>query len=257
MSASSIPFPQLDTSTTTMRDGALLTSSRQRTPQACDKCRERKTKCSGDRPVCKRCTARGLICTYSCREPRSRGPSRPRTRAAAAIQLPSVSLMQKATMSPMSLRGTASQQHTVYPLQYRDMSTPQRSSDVQQRVHGKSGYGYLPEPSSRCHYTSHDYSQLQSRPSSLTTHHQNVHQLQTLFDTGFGSRSIFNTNLVSSNRQPNTHIVAPQPSDMACIDHVAFDCQFQSLQGTGMLSDDDSMWGRSNGGTSSCRRFIE
>jgi hypothetical protein len=74
---------------------------RQRTAQACDKCRERKTKastsrtvcnyielttmfgqCSGDHPVCNRCTTRGLICQYSSREPRPRGPSKARLRHA-------------------------------------------------------------------------------------------------------------------------------------------------------------------------------
>ncbi|KAF8120183.1 hypothetical protein K438DRAFT_1900145 [Mycena galopus ATCC 62051] len=54
---------------------------RQRTTQACDKCRDRKTKCSGDHPNCKRCTARGLICHYSERE-RVRGPSKARLRNA-------------------------------------------------------------------------------------------------------------------------------------------------------------------------------
>ncbi|KDR81716.1 hypothetical protein GALMADRAFT_135123 [Galerina marginata CBS 339.88] len=51
-------------------------SVRQRTSQACDKCRERKTKCSGHRPVCLRCTNRGLICEYSIRETRTRAPLR-------------------------------------------------------------------------------------------------------------------------------------------------------------------------------------
>ncbi|KAJ6531613.1 hypothetical protein DFH09DRAFT_1370436 [Mycena vulgaris] len=55
--------------------------ARQRTTQACDKCRNRKTKCSGDHPVCKRCTARGLICHYSGRE-RVRGPAKARLRNA-------------------------------------------------------------------------------------------------------------------------------------------------------------------------------
>ncbi|KZT20227.1 hypothetical protein NEOLEDRAFT_1182748 [Neolentinus lepideus HHB14362 ss-1] len=36
----------------------------QRTTQACEKCRERKAKCSGDRPSCARCLARGHTCTY-------------------------------------------------------------------------------------------------------------------------------------------------------------------------------------------------
>ena len=78
-------------------------SDRQRTPQACDKCRERKTKaniscdvrnhaqltvifgqCSGDHPVCSRCTTRGLICQYSSREPRLRGASKMRLRKASS-----------------------------------------------------------------------------------------------------------------------------------------------------------------------------
>ncbi|KAJ7766758.1 hypothetical protein B0H16DRAFT_372338 [Mycena metata] len=56
-------------------------SSRQRTTQACGQCRQRKTRCSGDHPVCKRCTARGLICQYSGRE-RVRGPAKARMRTA-------------------------------------------------------------------------------------------------------------------------------------------------------------------------------
>lgn len=40
---------------------------RPRTAQACDKCRERKTKCSGERPTCVRCQGRGLLCHYSAR----------------------------------------------------------------------------------------------------------------------------------------------------------------------------------------------
>ncbi|KAJ7264987.1 hypothetical protein B0H12DRAFT_217393 [Mycena haematopus] len=55
--------------------------TRQRTTLACDKCRDRKIKCSGDHPICKRCTARGLICHYSERE-RVRGPTKARLRNA-------------------------------------------------------------------------------------------------------------------------------------------------------------------------------
>ncbi|KLO12922.1 hypothetical protein SCHPADRAFT_390867 [Schizopora paradoxa] len=36
----------------------------QRTGQACEKCRERKAKCSGSRPSCARCLARGHTCEY-------------------------------------------------------------------------------------------------------------------------------------------------------------------------------------------------
>ncbi|TCD71030.1 hypothetical protein EIP91_000529 [Steccherinum ochraceum] len=37
---------------------------KRRTSQACKMCRERKAKCSGDRPSCARCVARGYICQY-------------------------------------------------------------------------------------------------------------------------------------------------------------------------------------------------
>ena len=88
-------------------------------------------KCSGDRPVCKRCTTRGLICTYSCREPRSRGPVRPRQRVAPAIELPSVfeSIYRGIAMQPYSIR-----QH------YRTASLPQQQQQqkqgtLQARIH--------------------------------------------------------------------------------------------------------------------------
>ncbi|KIY53130.1 hypothetical protein FISHEDRAFT_69268 [Fistulina hepatica ATCC 64428] len=53
---------------------------RLRTAQACEKCRIRKAKCSGDHPSCKRCLTRGLTCEYA-KEGRSRGAhkSKPKT----------------------------------------------------------------------------------------------------------------------------------------------------------------------------------
>ncbi|TFY76382.1 hypothetical protein EWM64_g7633 [Hericium alpestre] len=53
------------TSATTATRNSTSATSRQRTFQACDKCRDRKTKCSGAKPVCERCVARGLICHYT------------------------------------------------------------------------------------------------------------------------------------------------------------------------------------------------
>ncbi|KAF8997148.1 hypothetical protein BDZ89DRAFT_1148675 [Hymenopellis radicata] len=63
------------------------TSMRQRTQQACDKCRERKTKCSGEKPVCKRCSTRGLICQYSARESRPRGGVHSLRNSVSSIEL--------------------------------------------------------------------------------------------------------------------------------------------------------------------------
>ncbi|KAJ7262842.1 hypothetical protein C8J57DRAFT_1719101 [Mycena rebaudengoi] len=53
---------------------------RLRTAQACEKCRTRKAKCSGEHPACARCLARGLVCEYA-REGRVRGPNKPKGRA--------------------------------------------------------------------------------------------------------------------------------------------------------------------------------
>ncbi|KAF7324983.1 hypothetical protein MKEN_00540700 [Mycena kentingensis (nom. inval.)] len=50
---------------------------RLRTAQACEKCRTRKAKCSGEHPSCARCLARGLSCEYA-KEGRVRGPNKPK-----------------------------------------------------------------------------------------------------------------------------------------------------------------------------------
>ncbi|KAF8123887.1 hypothetical protein EV363DRAFT_1355009 [Boletus edulis] len=44
-----------------------------RTAQACNKCRVRKAKCSGERPICERCRIRGLVCQYPIEERTRRG----------------------------------------------------------------------------------------------------------------------------------------------------------------------------------------
>ncbi|KZV96174.1 hypothetical protein EXIGLDRAFT_705969 [Exidia glandulosa HHB12029] len=61
---------------------------RQRTNQACEKCRDRKTKCTGERPTCHRCAMRGLQCEYAS-EHRVRGPTKNRKRNAASVDLTS------------------------------------------------------------------------------------------------------------------------------------------------------------------------
>ncbi|KIK78694.1 hypothetical protein PAXRUDRAFT_163276 [Paxillus rubicundulus Ve08.2h10] len=53
--------------------------ARLRTAKACEKCRVRKAKCSGDRPTCQRCLTRGLVCHYAA-ESRIRGPNKPKVK---------------------------------------------------------------------------------------------------------------------------------------------------------------------------------
>ncbi|KAH7923363.1 hypothetical protein BV22DRAFT_1196742 [Leucogyrophana mollusca] len=50
---------------------------RLRTAQACEKCRVRKAKCTGEHPACQRCRTRGLMCQYA-PEGRIRGPNKPK-----------------------------------------------------------------------------------------------------------------------------------------------------------------------------------
>ncbi|KAA1477746.1 hypothetical protein DENSPDRAFT_844943 [Dentipellis sp. KUC8613] len=52
---------------------------KQRAAEACQRCRERKAKCTGTRPSCARCTARGYACHYTS-DTRSTRPAKPRRR---------------------------------------------------------------------------------------------------------------------------------------------------------------------------------
>ncbi|KAI0933029.1 hypothetical protein AcW1_000031 [Taiwanofungus camphoratus] len=56
---------------------------RLRTAQACEKCRIRKAKCSGEHPSCQRCRARGLLCEYA-PERRMRGPNKNKRKSVIA-----------------------------------------------------------------------------------------------------------------------------------------------------------------------------
>ncbi|PIL28245.1 transcription factor [Ganoderma sinense ZZ0214-1] len=51
-----------------------------RTQKACNKCRQRKAKCSGSRPACTRCIARGYVCEYVEEEKRTTPQNAARTR---------------------------------------------------------------------------------------------------------------------------------------------------------------------------------
>ncbi|KAI0816880.1 hypothetical protein BC628DRAFT_1424168 [Trametes gibbosa] len=64
---------------------------RLRTAQACEKCRTRKAKCSGDHPTCQRCLSRGLQCEYA-PERKMRGPNKQKRK----------SVSQKPTDTPPS-----------------------------------------------------------------------------------------------------------------------------------------------------------
>ncbi|KAI6121247.1 hypothetical protein F5141DRAFT_1088908 [Pisolithus sp. B1] len=60
---------------------------RLRTAQACEKCRVRKAKCSGEHPACQRCLLRGLACIYA-PEGRIRGPTKPKVKPLTVVSPP-------------------------------------------------------------------------------------------------------------------------------------------------------------------------
>ncbi|THH28720.1 hypothetical protein EUX98_g5468 [Antrodiella citrinella] len=57
---------------------------RVRTAQACEKCRARKAKCSGEHPACQRCRTRGLSCEYA-PERKMRGPNKVKRKSGIAV----------------------------------------------------------------------------------------------------------------------------------------------------------------------------
>ncbi|KAI0791899.1 hypothetical protein C8Q75DRAFT_805497 [Abortiporus biennis] len=58
---------------------------RVRTAQACEKCRIRKAKCSGEHPTCQRCKTRGLTCEYA-PERKMRGPNKIKKRPISSAE---------------------------------------------------------------------------------------------------------------------------------------------------------------------------
>ncbi|KAF8659948.1 hypothetical protein AX16_001684 [Volvariella volvacea WC 439] len=77
---------------------------RLRTAQACEKCRTRKAKCSGEHPSCKRCITRGLACEYA-KEGRVRGPNKPKQKPLAATNNPDGTKSSPTSASASNPRG--------------------------------------------------------------------------------------------------------------------------------------------------------
>ncbi|KAF9451463.1 hypothetical protein P691DRAFT_838562 [Macrolepiota fuliginosa MF-IS2] len=78
---------------------------RLRTAQACEKCRTRKAKCSGEHPSCKRCINRGLVCEYA-KEGRVRGPNK--VKNATSMGNPSLKNIGTPAAADLEQRGRTS-----------------------------------------------------------------------------------------------------------------------------------------------------
>lgn len=233
--AQKIVVPGFDISTV-IRDGSVMSSSRQRTSQACDKCRERKTKCSGDRPICKRCTTRGLKCAYSCREQRSRGPTKPRPRASSAIALPTVTLELQATSQPLYTAaqagtngGSREQHHLRRQQRYKPAAFPQQQRTPAETKLLADAF-VLSESTSR-HHMSHDFRQLQSRRLEPSMFPPVVKQ---------------ETRQIPSLTKRNT------ATSSASVDYVALDHRFLPVQNNVQPLHNSNTWNGNGIGTMGC-----
>ncbi|TCD70953.1 hypothetical protein EIP91_000859 [Steccherinum ochraceum] len=72
------PYPRMTTTQFVHLSPSVLSGPmpKLRTQQACETCRRRKAKCSGDRPSCRRCLERGIDCDYAMIDERARAASR-------------------------------------------------------------------------------------------------------------------------------------------------------------------------------------
>lgn len=63
--AAKIAIPRLKRSLDGLGENAIRAGGRHRVNHACEPCRHRKTKCSGERPVCRHCQDFKLTCYYA------------------------------------------------------------------------------------------------------------------------------------------------------------------------------------------------
>ncbi|EIW65371.1 uncharacterized protein TRAVEDRAFT_68861 [Trametes versicolor FP-101664 SS1] len=86
---------------------------RLRTAQACEKCRVRKAKCSGDHPACQRCMSRGLQCEYA-PERKMRGPNKQKRKSVSQRHESSPSGDRRSSIASISSTMSSSSSASVY-----------------------------------------------------------------------------------------------------------------------------------------------
>lgn len=63
--AAKVAIPRLKRNTDVASESATRSGGRHRVTHACEPCRHRKTKCSGERPVCRHCQDFKIVCFYA------------------------------------------------------------------------------------------------------------------------------------------------------------------------------------------------
>ncbi|KAJ3793714.1 hypothetical protein GGU11DRAFT_748663 [Lentinula aff. detonsa] len=130
---------------------------RLRTAQACEKCRTRKAKCSGEHPSCKRCLNRGLVCEYA-KEGRVRGPNKPKPKLSVQPEMSSPLVGQNQFSSSLEFKNTIPSTVAACP--------PRRY--VSPSILPPSMSASLPSPSSPCS-TGYDGLQSPISPTGTST----------------------------------------------------------------------------------------
>ncbi|EKM77522.1 hypothetical protein AGABI1DRAFT_108042 [Agaricus bisporus var. burnettii JB137-S8] len=118
---------------------------RLRTAQACEKCRTRKAKCSGDHPACKRCINRGLVCEYA-KEGRVRGPNKVKSSTTGSSSLKNIA--SSTTSDPEQNGRTSSVNSSVGSAEHSGTSTftGDTSETLESAVHSNEGSPVSPSP---------------------------------------------------------------------------------------------------------------
>ncbi|KAI6157298.1 hypothetical protein BKA82DRAFT_994275 [Pisolithus tinctorius] len=110
---------------------------RLRTAQACEKCRVRKAKCSGEHPACQRCLLRGLACIYAS-EGRTRGPTKLKVKPLTMVSPPE-SRSTRRNKNRSSSNGTSSSSSPVSSPNRSLASPPDLETTSKQTLRRRTG----------------------------------------------------------------------------------------------------------------------
>ncbi|KZT68493.1 hypothetical protein DAEQUDRAFT_653968, partial [Daedalea quercina L-15889] len=117
---------------------------RLRTAQACEKCRTRKAKCSGEHPSCQRCRSRGLLCEYA-PERRMRGPNK-KKREGHSVDSRSPVADEQRRGSIISITSTSSGTSDLDAYRFPDVPPPVQASAAMSRPASRASLPHVNSP---------------------------------------------------------------------------------------------------------------
>ena len=102
-----------------------------RIAQACEKCRTRKAKCSGEHPACKHRLARGLLCEYA-KEGRVRGPNKAKSKPSNGGNDTSSNAFANIRNGPWGRISSVESSHSPYQPRWERHIQPQKNATAVQ-----------------------------------------------------------------------------------------------------------------------------